>query len=131
MFKRVTSFIAILMLGLFVLAGCGKEGIEGTWVLTKEIDAAGVSMSGDELSDVGVAEQYEITGNSVVYTLNTTYAKQPIVIDLELKDLGGGQYEFNLPSGGYTFATVTVKGNTMTYEVGEDSDKMTMVFKRK
>lgn len=30
-----------------------------------------------------------------------------------------------------TFASPTVKGNTMTYEVGEGEDYMKMVFKRK
>ena len=130
--KKTTTTILFLFLltGILFLSGCGNKGIEGTWVLTEEYEADGTKITSKELEEQGVSETYEINGTAVVYTCEMKSMKKPIVINFELEDLGDNKYNFKL-NGNVTFASPTVKGNTMTYEVGEGEDYMKMVFKRK
>ena len=99
-------------------------------MLTEEYEADGTKITSKELEEQGVSETYEINGKAVVYTCEMKSMKKPIVINFELEDLGDNKYNFKL-NGNVTFASPTVKGNTMTYEVGEGEDYMKMVFKRK
>ena len=57
-------------------------------------------------------------------------AKKPITLKFVLEDLGHNKYNFKLGKGKITFATAEVKGNTMSYYVGEGDKKTKMVFKR-
>ena len=127
--KRTIAFIMALMLGIMPLVGCGK-GIDGTWVLVEEYDANGVKTDAEGLKELGIAETYVISGDQVIYTLEMDSASKPIEIEFVLEELGNNKYNFNL-SGGLNFASVEVKGNKMTYEVGEDEYYSKMVFKRK
>ena len=51
--RRVTVFVVICVMTLFLFAGCSKEkkqkGIEGTWVLFEEYEKDGTRVSSDEL----------------------------------------------------------------------------------
>ena len=127
---RVTAVLLIAMC-VFSFAGCGKKGIEGTWVLVEEYEADGKKISSEELKNLGISETYEIENGEIKYILEMKEAKKPITIKMVLEDLGGNIYNFKLAKGTVTFATVEVKGNTMTYYVGEGDSKQKMVFKRK
>ena len=131
MLRKIIAVITVLTLSVFVFAGCGGKGIEGTWVLTEEYEADGTRVPDEELKAAGISETYEIKDGTVKYTLEMSSAKKPIVMEFELEELGGNKYNFNIPKGNFTFVTAEVKGNTMTYTVGEDEDAMKMVFKRK
>ena len=124
---------AVLLLAVFALSftGCANKGIEGTWVLVEEYQADGKKISSKELEELGVSETYEIENGQVKYTVSMKEVKKPISIKMELEDLGGNRYNFNISKGKVTFATAEVKGNTMTYYVGEGDGRMKMVFKRK
>ena len=122
----------ILAMCMFSFAGCSKKGgIEGTWVLIEEYEADGTKISGKELKEIGVSETYEIENGEIKYILEMKEAKKPITIKMVLEDLGGNRYNFKLAKGTVIFATVEVKGNTMTYFVGEGEKQQKMVFKRK
>ena len=127
---RITS-VLFIVLCVFSFAGCGKKGIEGTWVLVEEYEADGKKISSEELKELGVSETYEIENGEIKYILEMKEAKKPITIKMVLEDLGGNRYNFKLAKGTVIFATVEVKGNTMTYYVGEGDKKQKMVFKRK
>ena len=127
---RITS-VLLIALCVCSFAGCANKGIEGTWVLVEEYEADGKKISSEELKDMGVSETYEIENGEVKYTLEMKEAKKPITIKMVLEDLGGNRYNFKLAKGTVIFATVEVKGNTMTYYVGEGDKKQKMVFKRK
>lgn len=126
---RVTAAL-LMVICVFSLAGCGNKGIEGTWVLVEEYQADGKKISGKELEDLGVSEKYEIENGEVKYTLTMKEAKKPVTIKFTLEELGNNKYNFKLGKGKITFATAEVKGNTMSYYVGEGKNRMKMVFKR-
>ena len=129
--KRIFTLIMVLMIGIMPVVGCGQKGIEGTWVLTEEIDSAGVKTDAQGLKDLGIAETYVISGDQVLYTLEMDSSSKPIEIEFVLEELGNNKYNFNLSSGLNFVSSAEVKGNTMTYEVGEGDSYSKMVFKRK
>lgn len=131
MVRKAIAVIVTLALSIMVFTGCGEKGIEGTWVLTEEIQADGTKVSKSELEDIGISETYEIKGSTVTYTLEMDALKKPVTIEYVLEDLGNNTYNFNFPTGSFTFATAVVDGNTMSYYVGEGDDAMKMIFKRK
>ena len=126
---RVTAAL-LMVICVFSLAGCGNKGIEGTWVLVEEYEADGKKISGKELEDLGISEKYEIENGEVKYTLTMKEAKKPVTIKFTLEELGNNKYNFKLGKGKITCATAEVKGNTMSYYVGEGENRMKMVFKR-
>ena len=128
--KRIIAVVAILVLVLTFFAGCGNKGIEGTWVLVEEYDASGTRITSKELEKIGVSEKYEISGTKASYTCVTAGMKKPISLNFVVEDLGNNNYAFKL-NDRITFASPTVKGNTMTYEAGKGKNATKMVFKRK
>ena len=126
--RKITLFIAFLA-AVIMLTGCGEQGIEGKWVLTKEVLSDGTKMNAKDLADEGIAESYEISGEKAVYTCDAALIGKPITIELDVKDLGNNTYNLQM-AGGYVFATVTVDHNTMTYEVGEGDSYSKMYFSR-
>lgn len=124
-------FIAVLALVciMMVFVGCGKKGIEGEWVLVKEVTGTGETLSKEDLEKLGVSETYTISGENVHYVLEMSLSNKPIEIDFTLEDLGDGKYNFMAED--YTFATVTVKGDKMTYTAGQGETSSTMTFERK
>ena len=132
--KRKYPIVAAVLIFLCVtlLAGCtgGGHGIEGSWFLTEEIESNGNKLTQKDLEGMGISEEYVITGSEVKYTCNIPGTQKPITMTLELNEVGKNQYEFNLP-GGLNFATATVKGNKMSYDVGEGANCTTMIFARK
>ena len=81
-----------------------------------------------ELEEIGVAETYVISGTEVKYTCEAELIKKPIEITFTLEDLGDNKYKFKYGDS-FDFATVEVKGNTLSYEVGEE-EPTKMIFKR-
>ena len=130
--KKAVILVLTILLAVcaFSFAGCADKGIEGTWVLVEEYQADGKKISSKELEEIGVSETYEIANGEVKYTVTMKEASKPISIKMKLEDLGGNRYNFTI-SDRVTFATAEVKGNTMTYYVGEGDEQMKMVFKRK
>lgn len=128
-YVKVISVVLIICIGLFSFAGCKDKGIEGTWVLKEEYDSDGKKISSEELKEIGVSEKYEISGTEVKYTCESKLLKKPVTITFELEDLGNNMYSFKMSSG-FVFATAQVKGNTMTYIVGEGKNQTKMVFAR-
>ena len=126
--RKITLFTA-LFAAFLMLTGCGEQGIEGKWVLTKEELSDGTKMNAKDLADEGIAETYEISGEKAVYTCDAALIGKPITIELDVKDLGNNTYNLQM-AGGYVFATVTVDHNTMTYEVGEGDSYSKMYFSR-
>ncbi|MCR4930282.1 MAG: hypothetical protein K5988_09835 [Lachnospiraceae bacterium] len=85
--KKLTVFMAALLIGLCVLTGCAGNGIEGTWELYEEIEPTGNKLSRDDLKELGIAETYVIEGDKVNYTCEVELASKPIEIEFgrELK----------------------------------------------
>ena len=129
-FPIVIAVFFILCLTLFTACTGSGHGIEGSWILSEEIESNGNKLTQKDLESMGISEEYVITGNEVNYTCVIPAMQKPINMTFELKEVGKNEYEFNIP-GGFNFATVTLKGNKMTYNVGEAGDSTTMVFKRK
>ena len=127
--KRKTNLLVVIFVAFLMLTGCGEQGIEGKWVLTKEVLSDGTKMNAKDLADEGIAESYEISGDKAVYTCDVALIGKPITIEFDVKDLGNNTYDLQMP-GGYVFATVTVDHNTMTYEVGEGDSYSKMYFSR-
>ena len=130
LYVKITAAVLIVICA-FSFAGCGNKGIEGTWVLVEEYEADGTKISSKELEELGVSETYEIEDSNVKYTVTMKASKKPITMKLVLEELGNNKYNFKLSKGKIIFATAEVKGNTMTYYVGEGENRMKMVFKRK
>ncbi|MBO6205807.1 MAG: hypothetical protein J6O73_02610 [Lachnospiraceae bacterium] len=127
--KRKTNLLVVIFVAFLMLTGCGEQGIEGKWVLTKEVLSDGTKMNAKDLADEGIAESYEISGDKAVYTCDVALIGKPITIEFDVKELGNNTYDLQMP-GGYVFATVTVDHNTMTYEVGEGDSYSKMYFSR-
>ena len=129
-YSMVIAVLCILCLTLFIGCTGSGHGIEGSWILSEEIESNGNKLTQKDLEGMGISEEYVITGNEVNYTCVIPAMQKPINMTFELKEVGKNEYEFNIP-GGFNFATVTLKGNKMTYDVGEEGDSTTMIFKRK
>ena len=127
--KRKTNLLVVIFVAFLMLTGCGEQGIEGKWVLTKEVLSDGTKMNAKDLADEGIAESYEISGDKAVYTCDVALIGKPITIEFDVKDLGNNTYDLQMP-GGSVFATVTVDHNTMTYVVGEGDSYSKMYFSR-
>ena len=127
--KRKTNLLVVIFVAFLMLTGCGEQGIEGKWVLTKEVLSDGTKMNAKDLADEGIAESYEISGDKAVYTCDAALIGKPITIEFDVKDLGNNTYDLQMP-GGSVFATVTVDHNTMTYVVGEGDSYSKMYFSR-
>lgn len=126
--KKVFAAIA-LVLCLFLFAGCGEKGIQGTWELYEEFESDGTKITRKELDENGVNEIYVIEGDTVHYSCTLPGAKKDIEIDMTLIDKGDNRYEFKIGEK-VTFASVEVSGNKLIYYVGEAPDMTKMVFKR-
>ena len=121
--------LAVITAGVLSLSGCGDGGsIEGTWILTEEIEADGNKIDSKELKELGIAETYVISGTEVKYTCESELLKKPIDITFTLEDLGDNKYVFKMGDS-IDFATVEVKGDTLSYEAGAE-DPTKMIFKR-
>ena len=123
---RITLIAAVVSVIMFALTGCGKETIQGDWVLVKEVDADGTVYTQEDLEDIGVAESYHIEEDVVSYTCHVM--GQDISFDMDLVDTGNNQYQFKLKD--MVFATVTLKGDTFTYTVKGEEEVDTMYFER-
>ena len=129
---RSIKFIAVFVLvlaGLFVFAGCGNKGIEGTWVLVEEYESDGTKISTSELKDIGVSEKYVVNGESAEYTCEIQELEKPITMTFIVEQTGDNTYNFKI-SDDYVFVSPEVHGNKMSYTVGEGDDSLKMVFKR-
>ena len=127
--KTGKIMLAVMTAGMLALSGCGDgDSIEGTWVLTEEIEADGNKLDSKELKELGIAETYVISGTEVKYTCESELLKKPVDITFALEDLGNNKYVFKMGDS-IDFATVEVKGNTLSYEVGEE-EPAKMIFKR-
>lgn len=127
--SKLAFLVAVLLSFTTVITGCGSAGIEGTWVLVEEIEADGNKLSKEDLEELGVSEQYVIEGDVVKYTCNVELLNKPVEIEFDLEKLGNNEYNFNI-SDSFTFASPKVKGNKMTYTVGEGDSQSTMIFKK-
>ena len=123
----VLMFLAIYL--VVCLTGCGEKGIEGTWILVKEIMADGEILNESDLKDLGISEEYVIEGSVIQYTLNTTMVKKPITMELTLEEAGDKQYIFKIKE--LTFAEVKLDGDTFSYYSGEGESRTKMIFERK
>ena len=129
---RSIRFIAVAMFmfaAMFVFAGCGNKGIEGTWILVEEIESDGNKITASELKDLGISEKYVVSGTIAEYTCGLPMAKKPVTINFIVEQTGENTYDFKISSD-YVFVSPEVHGNKMTYTVGEGDDSMKMVFKR-
>ena len=126
--KTGRVMLAVMTAGMLALSGCGGGGIEGTWVLNEEIEADGSKIDSKELKEMGISETYVISGTEVKYTCESELLKKPVEITFELEDKGNNTYVFKMGDS-LDFATVEVKGNTLSYEVGVE-EPTKMIFKR-
>ena len=129
---RFIKFIAVFALvfaGLFVLAGCGNKGIEGTWVLVEEYASDGTKLNASDLEELGISEKYVVNGTEAEYTCESDLLKKPITMSFTVEQTDKNTYDIKI-SDDFVFVTAEVRGNTMTYTVGEGDDSMKMVFKR-
>lgn len=121
--------MAVLILAI-VLFSRSDKGIEGHWVLEKEIESNGNVLKQAELKALGVAEEYTITGDKVHYVCHMEQLNKLIEINYRLVDNGDNTYNFTFSD--YSFATnVVVKGNKLSYYVGEGEARTQMIFIRK
>lgn len=127
--KRLLYAIIVSVYIMLAFTGCGEQSIEGEWVLVKEVTSDGETLSKKDLEEEGIAETYSIYGDNVHYVLEMPLANKPVEIDFTLEKLGDDRYNFI--KGNLTFATVTVKGDKMTYTVEGVENSSTMTLKRK
>lgn len=121
--------LAVFVFGLFLFTRTDK-GIEGRWVLEKEIENNGNVLKKAELKSLGVTEEYVITEEKVHYVCQTEQMSKPIEINFELVRNGDGTYHFK--KGDLAFVSnVVVKGNKLSYYVGEGDGRTQMIFVRK
>ena len=126
---KFVSVIAFVVVGLFVFAGCGNKGIEGTWVLVEEYESDATKVTADELKDLGISEKYVVSGTEAEYTCELAISEKPITMTFIVEQTGDNTYDFKI-SDDFVFVSPEVHGNTMSYVVGEGDDSMKMVFKR-
>ena len=125
----ILCVLAAFVLGLFLFSRSDK-GIEGHWVLEKEIESNGNVLKKAELKNLGVSEEYVITGEKVHYVCYMAQTSKSIEIDFGLVRNGDNTYVFKM--GDYDFASnVVVKGNKLSYYVGEGDNRTQMIFVRK
>ncbi len=79
---------------------------------------------------MGISEEYVIVGDTAQYTCTVPQMKKPVKMSLIVNEVGKNEYDLNI-SDDFTFATVKVKGDKMTYDVKSEDGHTTMVFKRK
>ena len=127
--KRISiAFALALMTAMMcMLAGCGGKTIDGDWIIFKEENADGSIFSREYLEEKGILEEYHIEGDAGTYTCHLM--GKDIGFDIDVIDKGNGTYDFMI--GDILFQTVTFKGDTFTYVVGEGQDAQTFVFERK
>ena len=129
---RFIKFIAVFALvfaGMFMFAGCGNKGIEGTWVLVEEQWGDGTKLTSSDLKDLGVSEKYVVNGTEAEYTCESELLKKPLTMNLIVEQTDKNTYDIKI-SDDLVFVTAEVQGNKMTYTVGEGDDAMKMIFKR-
>ncbi|MCR5327839.1 MAG: hypothetical protein K6E12_03150 [Saccharofermentans sp.] len=124
------SLFALVFAGLFMFAGCGNKGIEGTWVLVEEYESDGTKISSSDLKELGISEQYVVDGTTAEYTCEAPLMKKPVTMTFTVEQTGDNTYDFKIADD-FVFVSPEVHGNIMTYTVGEGEDSMKMVFKRK
>ena len=124
---RIAFTLALMTVIMSVLAGCGKETIDGDWILLKEENADGSIYSREYLEEQGITEEYHIDGDTGTYTCHLL--GQEIGFDINVVDNGDGSYDFMI--GDILFQTANLKGNTLYYVIGEGDDAQTFVFERK
>ena len=127
--KLIAAFVLVLA-GLFMFAGCGNKGIEGTWILVEEYESDGTKVSSSDLKDLGISETFVVNGTTAEYTCEAPLMKKPVTMTFTVEQTGENTYDFKM-LGDFVFASPEVHGNKMTYTVGEGEDSMKMVFKRK
>ncbi len=132
--KKCILFVTVMSLFIvLVFSGCADSsdsGIEGTWILVEEINSDGSKISQSDLQSMGISEEYVIVGDTAQYTCTVPQMKKPVKMFLTVKEVGKNEYDLNI-SDDFTFATVKVKGDKMTYDVKSEDGHTTMVFKRK
>ncbi|MBP5607684.1 MAG: hypothetical protein J6X66_05380 [Lachnospiraceae bacterium] len=121
--------LAVLIFSFLLLGGCGEKGIEGEWILVEEVTADGEVLKEDDLEEAGISEEYSIEGEDIHYTCNMALMDKPIEFDLTLEETGKNKYDFKLKN--MVFASVELKGDTLTYTAGEGENSSQMKFKRK
>ena len=127
--KKISIILTtVLMTAMMcVLAGCGGKTIDGDWIILKEENADGSVYSREYLEEQGITEEYHIEGGAGTYTCHLL--GQEISFDITVVDNGKGSYDFMI--GEILFQSVTFKGNTFYYVIGEGNDAQTFVFERK
>ena len=126
---KLISVFVLVFSGLFIFAGCGNKGIEGTWVLVEEYESDGTKVSSSELKDLGISEMYVVNGTTAEYTCEAPLMKKPVKMTFIVEQTGDNTYDFKIDSD-FVFVSPEVHGNKMTYTVGEGDDSMKMVFER-
>ena len=126
----LTVMSLFIVLGLSGCAASSDAGIEGTWILVEEINSDGSKISQSDLQSMGISEEYVIVGDTAQYTCTVPQMKKPVKMSLTVKEVGKNEYDLNI-SDDFTFATVKVKGDKMTYDVKSEDGHTTMVFTRK
>ena len=124
---RIAFALALMTAVLSVLAGCGNKTIDGDWIIFKEENADGSIYSREYLEEQGILEEYHIEGDAGTYTCHLL--GQDITFDITVVDNGKGSYDFMV--GDILFQTVTFKGDSFYYAIGEGDDSQTFVFERK
>ena len=124
---RIAFALALMTAVLSVLVGCGNKTIDGDWIIFKEENADGSIYSREYLEEQGILEEYHIEGDAGTYTCHLL--GQDITFDITVVDNGKGSYDFMV--GDILFQTVTFKGDSFYYVIGEGDDSQTFVFERK
>ena len=120
----LTVLTAAVMMCL--IAGCGKKTLDGDWTLLREENADGSVYTREDLKEMGISEHYHIGDDKAEYTC--MLLGKEISFELDVVESGKNVYEFY--AGDLLFQTVTLKGDIMTYGVGEGDDAQIFVFER-
>jgi len=129
MLKKFLAVAVSLVAGVLALAGCSKNKLDGTWVLS-EMSVDGQKYSREELLAEGFTEKYVISGNNVEYTTVVEETKEQATAHFTLEHYKDNKYQFRFDNGEFVFVTVEVNGDTMTYEVYDGFTTKDMVFVR-
>ena len=114
--KKFILLTLISVLMILVCTGCGKQGMDGTWVKSEIIEADGTVLTGD---DIGPTEAYIIEGDIAWYSTTLEAFDKDVSMELAIIENDDKTYDFKILKNGEVTRLSLLSGATF------DGDKLT------
>ena len=114
--KKFILLTLISVLMILICTGCGKQGMDGTWVKSEIIEADGTVLTGD---DIGPTEAYIIEGDIARYTTSFEINDKEVGMELKIIENDDKTYDFKILKNGEVSRLSLLSGATF------DGDKLT------